>query len=82
MRSISSMMAFIWRIDASNGAGVVMSTPASLSSSTGYSADPDDSSVRYRSRLPVAVPAFFAASPMMPSRSDMPAIMLVAYWYT
>jgi len=44
--SISSMMRFISRIAALNGTEVVMSTPASLSSSIGYFEPPADSIFR------------------------------------
>jgi len=44
--SISSMMPFISRIAALNGAEVVMSTPASLSSSIGYFDEPEESIAR------------------------------------
>ena len=46
MRSISSIVAFISAIAASNGAEVVMSTPASFSRSMAYFELPDDSIFR------------------------------------
>src|SRR5438067_210728 len=45
-RSISSMVEFISRIAALNGAEVVMSTPAPFSRSIGYREEPDASMAR------------------------------------
>ena len=80
MRSISSMIRFISRIAALNGSEVVMSTPASCSSSIGYLDEPAAISRRYASRFGRALPDFTASLPIMPSASDMPPIMLVAHW--
>src|SRR6185436_7099193 len=55
--SISSMVAFISAIAASNGADVVMSTPASFNRSIAYFELPDDSIFRYASRRAV-LPVF------------------------
>ena len=80
MRSISSMIRFISRIAALNGSEVVMSTPASCSSSIGYFDEPAYIRRRYASRFRCALPDFTASLPIMPSASDIPPIMLVAYW--
>ena len=77
MRSISSMVPFISAMAASNGAEVVMSTPASFNRSMAYLELPDDSIFKYASRRVVL--------PLLPSSrtaraSEVEATMLVAYW--
>ena len=78
MRSISSIVPFISAIAASNGAEVVMSTPASLSRSMAYFELPDDSIFRKASRR-VVLPGRLASS-RTARASDVEATMLVAYW--
>ena len=78
IRSISSMVAFISAIAASNGADVVMSTPASFSRSMAYFELPE------RQHLQVGVAprglAVFLASSRTARASEVEATMLVAYW--